>query len=727
MNGEQHFQSTKGYSRRILPFAFLALLVLTVYGGTFRAQFVYDDHTQLYENVALRSLRNIPAFFTDPAHTSGSMIFEEIYRPLRATMFALEYQLWGLNPAGFHVVNILFHLLNTLLIFLFLRWLLKAELPAFGAAMLFAVHPALTENVCWVCSGSDLLCMFFYLIGLLAFYRFREGNGPQRHFFYALALVSLVLTLLSKEMGVTFPAAVVAIDVWRDGLNKQTPRRWLEYVPLWTITLGYLAFRATVMSQFAQREAWGATPLATAGIMARGIKYYIRLLLFPFHLTIIPGINPYVPVLKPETLFSIALVSGLILFALVFRRRFPVGTLGIILFFVLLLPVSNIVPIKAVVGDRFIYIPSLGYFVVAGAVFRFLEKSPRRAHPAFAPLAAGAIIVPVFLFSANTIVRSVDWLDDFSLYKSAVEVNPQHPRPHEMLSKEYFVRGDYEAAREHCLAALRVNPMSVDGHTLLGTIFLQQGLLLQAEQEFKRAIELEPNSSDARTNLSIIYKQQGRYDEALAQLEIARKGNPMVSEILNNIGSIYLEKKEPDKAVEYLSKAVEVKPDNWEAACNLAFAYFSLRKYDDVIRVADASLAYYPSEPELLVLKGRAYAASGNYRKAADTFARALAGNPSNTQTVLYLAETLVNAKQYDSAAEIYRRLLARYPNTPRFRILLASTLEREGDFEGAAKELQIVAAQFPEDAALKERIDSLIHRSKQSAGSSNSESASGT
>jgi len=726
MNGEQHVQSTKGYFKRIVPFVFLTVLVLTVYGGTFRAQFVYDDHTQLYENVALRSLSNIPAFFTDPAHTSGSMIFEEIYRPLRATVFAIEYQLWGLNPAGFHAVNILFHLLNTLLVFLLLRWLLKAELPAFGAAMLFAVHPALTENVCWVCSRSDLLCMFFYLGGLLAFYRFREGSGWQWRFFYVLALISLMLTLLSKEMGITFAAVVVAIDVWRDGFNKQTPRRWLEYAPLWAITLGYLAFRMTVMSQFAQREAWGATPLATVGIMARGIKYYIRLLLFPFHLTIIPGINPYVPFLKPETLFSIALVSGLIVFALVFRRRFPIGTLGIILFFILLLPVSNIVPIKAVVGDRFIYIPSLGYFVVAGAVFRFLEKSPRRTQPAFAPLVAGAIIVPVFLFSVNTIVRSVDWLDDFTLYKSAVEVNPQHPRPHEMLSKEYFVRGDYEAAREHCLAALSVNPMSVDGHTLLGTVFLQQGLLPQAEKEFKTALELEPKSSDARTNLSIIYKQQGRYDEALAQLEIARKGNPMVSEILNNIGSIYLEKKEPGKALEYLSKAVEVKPDNWEAACNLAFAYFSLKKYDDAIRIADASLLYYPSEPELLVLKGRAYAACGNYRRAADTFARALAVNPSDAKTALYLAETFVNAKQYDSAAEIYRRLLGRYPDTPRFRILLALVLERQGDFDGAVKELQRVAAQFPDDTVLRERIDSLIHRSKQPAGSS-SESAPGT
>jgi Flp pilus assembly protein TadD len=715
MNAENRFQP-KSRIKQMLPYVTLAALVITVYAGTLRAQFVYDDHTQLVENVALRSLKNLPLFFTDPAHTSGSMIFEEIYRPLRATLFAVEYQLWGFHPAGFHAVNILFHLLNTILVFLFLRWLLQAQAPAFGAAMLFAVHPALTENVCWVCSSSDLLCMFFFLSGLLAFYRYREESGGKRTGFYALALAGLLLALLSKEMGVTFAAAVLAIDIWRDGLRKQTPRRWLEYAPLWAVTLGYLAFRTTVMSQFAQRGAWGATPLATAGIMARGIKYYVRLLLFPFNLTIIPGLNLSVPLLGPETILSGALVVGLLIFALFFRRRFPVGSLGIVLFFVLLLPVSNIVPIKAVVGDRFIYIPSLGYFIVAGALFRSLEMFRARSQRAGAAVAAGAIVIPVFLFSVNTVVRSIDWRDDFSLYQAAVEVKPAHPRPREMLAKQYFVRGDFEAAREHTLVALRANPLSVDAHTLLGTLFLQEGLLRQAEVEFKVALKLEPNSGDARTNLATIYRKQGRLDEALAELEVARGNSPMVSEILNNIGAVLLDKGDLTAAADYFRKAFEVKPDNWEAACNLAHVMTSQKKYDEAVRVAEASLTYYPNDPELLALLGRAHSRNGNLRAAAETYIRALSQNPSDMKSALALADVYVKARQYEGAADIYRRLSNAHPGTIHLHLSLAAALEAAGKWDDAREELKKAAALAPENAAIKEKLAALSQKAENPA-----------
>ncbi|RJP23547.1 MAG: tetratricopeptide repeat protein [Candidatus Abyssobacteria bacterium SURF_5] len=703
---------SKNHFKQALPFIILAVLVITAYAGMLRAGFVYDDHTQLEENVALRNLKNIPTFFTDPARTSGSMIFEEIYRPLRATVFAIGYQVWGLNPAGFHAVNIFLHLLNTLLILVLLRRLIQSESAAFAAALLFAAHPALTENVCWVCSSSDLLCMLFFLIGLVAFFRFREEAGTKRKVFYALALVGLLLALLAKEMGVTFAAAVVVIDLWREGWRKQTLRRWIEYAPLWLITLCYLVFRATVMSQFAQREAWGATPWATAGIMARGIKYYIRLLLYPFDLTIIPGVRIDIPLTSVETLFSIALVAGLLVFAISFRRRFPVATLGIILFFVLLLPVSNIIPIKAVVGDRFIYIPALGFVIVAGAFFGRLESICGGSRGRAALAAAGLIIV-VFLLSLNTIVRTVDWRDDFSLYKAAVDVNPRHPRPREMLAKAYFMQGDFEAARENSLEALRANPYTVDAHTLLGTVYLQQGLLRPAEQEFKIALELEPAAGDARTNLGIVYKEQGRLDEALAQFELARRHSPMVSEILNNIGSVLLTKKDTAAATEYLYKALEVKPDNWEAACNLTFALISLQKYADAVQVARASLAYYPDEPELLALLGRAYSAQGDLQRAAQAFALALSRNPADAQTALFLAELYMKSKHYDRAADIYCRMSDRFPTDVRFHVLSASALERAGRLEAALERLEKAAALAPGDQALQQKLAALRQQAR--------------
>ena len=698
-------------SSRALPFMLLAAIVLISYSGMLKADFVYDDTTQLVENVALRSLKNIPTFFTDPAHTSGSMIFEEIYRPLRATVFAVEYQLWGHNPAGYHAVNMALHMLNAFLVFLFITRIVGSSTPAFCASLLFAVHPGLTENVCWVCSLSDILCMFFYMIALLSFLSAREASGSGRNARYILSLVTLVLALFSKEMAVTFPAAIVAIDIWREGFKRQSLKRWMEYAPFVIITLAFLVFRATVMSQFAQRPPWGETPFHTFAIMSKGIVYYVRLLLFPFKLSALPNIDTNVSLLAIETLLSEALVIGLLVFAFAFRRRYPETTLGVILFFILLLPVSNIVPIKAVVGDRFIYILSLGFFIIAASLFRTIESSRSESIPRMGALTAGATGIVVFLFSINTIVRSLDWRDNFSLYSSAVEVAPDNPRAHLFLGKEYVMKGDYETAREHCMVAIRERPGWAEAHVVLGSIFLKEGLLRHAEKELKIATQHKPLHGDANNTLGIVYMKMGKYNEALVTFKTALEKNPEVSEILNNVASALIQMGEHASSLEYLNKALEVKPDNRQAAANAAISLIKLQRYGDAIALIENWLAHQAGDAQVFTLLGNAYAGAENYDAAVGAFSRAAAADPSDLRASLYMASLHMEYEEYEKAASIYRYALARYPAAPSLRISLASALESMDRLDEAIKELKIGIRLNPAEAAIHKKLGELLEK----------------
>ncbi len=702
-------------------FALLAALVFISYAGALGADFVYDDHHQLVANVSIRDLRNVPLFFTEPAKTIAAMVFEGIYRPLRTTAFAVGYRLWGPNPGAYHAVNVLFHLLNSFFLFLFISRIVASRLvsrsgsraSALVAALLFAAHPALTEDVCWICSLSDVLCMFFYLAALLAYYRSREEAGRRRNAFYGVALASLALAMLSKEMAVTFPAVIVAIDFWREGMKGQTPRRWLNYAPFVALTVAYLFVRINIMSRFAHRAHWGDTPLAAAAIIAKAVAYYVGILLYPFGLTVLPVIDTNVSLSDSATVFAVALVVGLIVAAISLRRKYPTATLGIALFFILLLPVSNIIPLTAIVAGRFVYIPSVGFFIVAAALVHGLASPGRQSAPRRKKLCAAAIAAIVFLFSVNTMARGLDWRDDFSLFGSAVEVAPDNPRARTALGNEYFRTGDLEAARRQGLAAFESDPRHGGAHDLLGKVAQVEGRIEEAEREFKLALEIDPYDNYANNALGVIYRSRGMLDEALELFVRSSNKQPIIWKTVNNAGSVLLEKGDLDGALEYFDEALEVKPDSMEAAYNKAITLLGLNRHSEATRFIEDWRAKYPDEGRLLTLLGHAYSAEKKYEAAIAAYRRALGANPDDVSASAYLAGLLMGRGEYEEAAFLYRRVVERRPSAIRERVLLAMALEKSGRLDDAVEELRNAISLNPDDSSLQNMLADLLEKAE--------------
>jgi len=689
----------------------LAVLVLLCYAGTLRAGFVYDDHLMIEENVSIRSIRNVPLFFTDPAHTSGAKIFEQIYRPLRTTAYALQYRAWGLNPVGYHAVNVIIHLFNAFLVFLFLSHIVSARATAFVCAALFAVHPAMTETVAWVSCLSELLCMLFYLGGLLCYLKWRRSARGKNRLLYVAALVMSALAMLSKEMGVTFLVAVVALDLWDEELRPQILKRWRWYLPFLAVTVAYLLIRMNIMSYFAQREPWTRDLSGIVALMVRSIAYYVRLFILPVRLSIFPRFETEGSLLEASTALSAGLVLCLIAAAALLWRRHGPFTLGIALFFVLVLPVLNIIPIQAAVAERFLYVPSFALFLAVASLLRSLEHFRERLPKNLDSVAWGGLSILVFLFSLNTISRVVDWRDDLALFSSAVRITPDDARARIAVGKEHFFREDYDSAEAECLAALRADPRNAEAHVLLGSIFLKRGLTGPAEREFKAALAVEPLNSGASNSLGLIYKERGKLNEALSAFQAALERSPTVSEYLNNVGSVLLMKGDAAAALDYFTRALESRPDNWEASRNLASALIALQRYEEAIGFIGQLLAERPSDARLLYFLGRAHEGRGNGEAAKEAYERASVADPADIWAPTALANLYAQRGEYEEAVLIYRRILARYPGAVHQRVALASAFEEMGKVNAAIEELRIAVRLNPQDDTARRELERILGR----------------
>jgi Tfp pilus assembly protein PilF len=712
-NQEQEFGHGDRVSRAAV-FGLLAALVLISYGSMLKADFVYDDHNQLVQNPSIQSLRNIPRFFTHPAETIGAMVFEGIYRPLRTTYFAAGYQLWGMNSAAYHGANLFFHLLNSFLLFLLIARLCEAERPALVAALVFAVHPALTEDVCWICSSSDLLCMILYLSALLCWFRARDEAGGKRRAFLVISLVSLGLALLSKEMAVTFPAVIVGIDFWREGFKGVAPRRWLSYAPFVVLTGIYLAIRMNIMSRFAQRGQWGDTPLASAVIIAKAVAYYVGILVYPFKLTILPVIDTNVSLSDFADIFAVLLVICLIVAVLAFRKKYPTATLGIFLFFILLLPISNIIPLTAIVAGRFVYTPSIGFSLVVAAAVGAFESLVQRQTQKRKILAVGAIASIIFLLSANTVIRSLDWQTDLALFKSAVEVAPDNPRARVSLGKEYVLKEDLEAARNQALTALEHDKDHTQAHSLLGRIYWEEGNNDAAAQEFKVVLEDIPHDNYANNALGTIYREQGRLEEALALFEAASNRQPIIWRTLNNAGSVLLELGKPEEARMYFSRALEVRPDSREAAYNMGVALTSLGRSAEAIAFLEGWMSSHSLDSQMLTLMGLTYASENKIDASVDAFRRALEIDPENALAATRLVDYHMSNGEYKDAVVLLKNLVTGNPDSVRERMMYAVALEQTGKLDKAVEQLRAADRLKPNDATIRRMLANTLSKLKE-------------
>ena len=505
----------------LLPALALVLMVVSfgVYSNAIPNGFVFDDHPQIVENPWIRDPGSIPEIFV--SHTAGFGHGERAnyYRPLKLLAYTLAYRLFGLEPWGFHLVNVIFHAAASALVFFLILALLRQARTeetaastrvwaSFLAALLFAVHPIHTEAVTWVASFPEVSFAVFYLISLYGYIRWRSQASEWA---YALSLFSYLLAVFSKEPALTLPLLLPVYDYLF--LERRVRAGDLaRYAPYMAIIGLYSGMRFAALGGFAQVTRYADLSAFDHAINVLPLfARYLEKLVLPLGLNFFHVFHPIRGLLEPRAIASIAVTLAFAILTLTAYRKNRPAFVGLVIFVVPLLPVLYIAGVgENTFAERYLYLPSVGLSVVVAALW----ATVRDRKPRWIEISTVALLVLAGLYAAGTLTRNRVWKDDLRLWSDTVAKSPDGYLPHTHLGDALMETGRTDDAIEHYRAALALRPGAVSAHNNLGLAYKNLGRIDEAIESYLTALGLYPDHAGLSYNLANAYELKGMHEKA---------------------------------------------------------------------------------------------------------------------------------------------------------------------------------------------------------------------
>ncbi len=665
---------SSGHARRSrsrwLPAAALAAMTLLAYLPALRAGWIWDDDHYVTENPTLHDLNGLRRIWTDPLATPQ-------YYPLVHTSFWIEHHLWGMDPVGYHLINILLHAGIAILLWQLLR---RLSMPgAFLAAAVFAVHPVQTETVAWVTERKNLLSALFYLLSLLAYLEFRpleEGaaSGSRRR--YGWSLACFALALLSKTVAGSLPVAIVLLLWWKRGRVA-----WRDLLPLLPfIGLAICGGAATVALEKSHvgafGEEWSLGPIGRLLLAGRSLWFYTGKLIWPAKLDFEYPRWRIDPGVWWQWLFTPAYLGALFVLWRQ-RRRIGRGPLTAGLFFaVTLIPALgffDVYPFRfSYVADHFQYQASAGLICLgaasaAAAVHRLRFSRVQAAAGAVALLAALGVL---------TFRQAGNYRDAETLWRRSIAGNPSAWMAMNNLAVLLNDQGRCSEALLLLDRSLALKPDHAEACYNRGNSHLALDSLDAAIADYGRAIRLNPTYVDAYNNRGTAHLAGHQYPEAVRDFTRALELEPGFAGAWCNRAGSYLEMNRPDLAIADYTRAVALRIDYAEAYSGRGSAFAALDSVRQAASDFDRAIALQPANPQAYFSRGRMYARLGRYAEAILDFTRALDVRPGLAPAIAFRAECRYRNRQFEPAwADV--RLLRRIggvPDSDLVRRLIAAT-----------------------------------------------------
>ncbi|MBI5197758.1 MAG: tetratricopeptide repeat protein, partial [Nitrospirae bacterium] len=502
---------------------------------------------------------------------------------------ALNHAIGGLNPAGYHLVNLIFHVGSAFLVFLIVRAILPTSFfPALAAGLVFAVHPFNSEVVNYITARSSVMCAFFYLLAFWCWVKYREADvGRRGFFFYIASLVAFLSAMLSKEIAVTLPAVLGLYDLYfippRTQGRPEPPdhrraipgRRTLAYLPfVLLVVVPYLLLRKSYFGT-AIGGNFSRDFLDNLILQPGVLTEYFRLLFFPSGLTIDHDIPLVRGLWEPVPVLS-GIFLSLVLFAAyrLFRKggEWKVVSFFIPWFFIAILP-TTVLPLNAILQENRGYLSGVGFAVFAGVALHRMGRWGTRV-----PMAL--LILLVAVYSISTFQRNRVLENEMTLWSDAAAKAPRSARSHDNLGLAFFSRGDLENAEREFRETIRLNPGYYYAYYNLGVIYQSRDRLEDAIWAYRKTVERNRGFFRAYYNLGLVYKQRGQWDDAIRAYLRAIEIDSWYSFVYNNLGVVYYRKKDYPAAVRALDTAIGRDPAYARAYYNLGNVYFEMKKYD---------------------------------------------------------------------------------------------------------------------------------------------------
>jgi Tfp pilus assembly protein PilF len=609
------------------------------------------------------------------------------WHPVTWLSHMLDVSLFGSGASGPHLVNLLLHSSNVALLFLFLLRMTSARWPSAFTAALFALHPLHVESVAWVSERKDVLSLFFGLLCLRAYVIYtqalhrpksevqqpthipanRTASRPRSH--YALALLLYGLSLMSKPMLVTLPLVMLLLDYWP--LNRAMALKWqsqeLRRLLVEKLPFVGLSVVSCVITVAAQATAGAVNTLAQMPLTARianALVSYVRYqakLIWPEQL-VLPYAHPgHWPLIESSS--AALLMCFLSWAAWHVRKRAPFALVGCLWFLITLLPVIGLVQVGIqAMADRYMYLPSIGLFVIVAWAGQLLAVRWLVSTPVIAVCASLILLAFAFrtrdqlhywrnsevLFTHTLAVtrnnyaalinhagaleeqgRLEEALQD---YQEASRIYPEEPSVPYKMGTVFLRKNDDAIAIHYFEQALRANPTFSDAHNSLGVIFKKQGNLDRAMAEYREALRLEPGNAEAQNNLANLLVGQGQIDEAVRHYRLAVKNAPRYTLALDNLGWALAQQGHHAEAVAYCERALKIKPDDAELRESFGDLLLRLGRNQEAMEQYSKAVELAPGSAEAHLGLGRALARLGQRDLARTHLQEALRLQPDNPE-----------------------------------------------------------------------------------------------
>lgn len=612
-------------SRRVLAAA-LAVLVALAYEGVRRCGFVsFDDDVFVYQNPYVR--QGLSASGLRWALTAD-LLFESPYAdywmPVTVLSRMLDVQLFGLSAAGHHLVNVAFHAVSVVLVFLLLDGLTAARHRSAFAAAVLAVHPLAVESVAWVSERKDVLAGLFWLSSTLAYARYAVRGSRAA---YAGALACMALGLMAKPTLVALPLVLLVLDFWPLRRWPAAPGRrvLVEKVPFFLLAVASAAVTVVSHARGGHLASVAAAPLhARLANAVWSLVVYVEKVLWP------TGLAVFYPLREGRLLSGRTVVAATLLAVsawLVVRNagRRPYLVTGVAWSLLALAPVLGIVQTgQQAYADRFMYVPLVGVGIAAAWGAADLASS-RATLPRWLPIAAAAVLAA---WTTLTRAQVRHWQDTVSLFRHAVAVTDGNALAHVNLGRALARQGDAAGAERHYREAIRIRPRDADARTGLGVLLMQQGRSAEALEQHAEAVRLNPASADARFNLGAAEARLGRPSEAMSHYAEALRLNPRLAAAHYNWGNLLAAQGRWAEAESRFAEAARLHPENALALNNLGLAIGLQGRWPQAAEVLRRAVALDPGDARARVNHGRALRALGRLAEARAEWQEAIRLDP---------------------------------------------------------------------------------------------------
>ncbi|MBF0316847.1 MAG: tetratricopeptide repeat protein [Nitrospirae bacterium] len=619
-------------NKTFIHLAIIMVVGLLIYSNTLEVPFIYDDEPNIISNPTIKDLR----YFTDSSTIDASRVDQGIKLFFRTRFIgylslAINYRLNGLNVAGYHLFNLLVHIVNTVLLYRFIILTLNtpffsggthlktplSQLCALFGALLFTSHPVQTQAVTYIIQRFASLAATFYLLTVVMYITAMLSNTPRtRYALYAISVISSVCAMKTKEIAFTVPVTIAIYEFMF--LGGSLKKRVMYLTPLFmTMLIIPLTLIGNNASFSGVEGISGAIDIASTRDISRWhylitqfrvIVMYIRLLFLPINQSLLYDYPVYRTFFNMEILASLLLIVSLMGLAIRLyilsgraeqRRYLRLGSFGITWFFVTLSVESGIIAISDIIYEHRLYLPMVGFCFVFVCVYIMVSdriKNSERLKTKW--IVTATVILIILSLAAATYNRNGLWHSRISLWSDVVKKYPNNADSQSNAGCAYHEAGFLKEALNHYQAAIRLNPNDAKTHNNIGAVYVATGFLNEALTHYQAAIRLNPNDAKTHNNIGVVYVATGFLNEALTHYQAAIRLDFYDAKIHRNLGELYNRQNKLDEAIAEYQNAIRINPDYVAARNNLGNVYVTLGRNEEAIKEFQAVLRLNPQDTD---------------------------------------------------------------------------------------------------------------------------------